>query len=297
MLIIEKLNKQEKMTDIEQTIAAFFIENSEHLGEMSARFIASEIYTAPSTIVRFCQRLGFKGFNDFKKAYMEEKNYLTAHFKDIDPNAPFSEKDRYVTLASKLSVLYQETAMDTLSLMNHDTLQKVTQMLTSCENIFVCSAGDAIEIGRMFKNRMIKIGKKVVVEERTDNLFYEACYANKNDCFILLSYSGETDRLLKVAKKLAERKIPSIAVTSYGNNSLSELIPCAVYTSTREKLIDNLGNFSAMLSFSYIMDTFYGCVFNENYQINQANKLKTSLENERYRKSTNPIIADGFKDM
>lgn len=297
MLITEKLNEQDHMTETERTIAQFFLKNTEHLTEMSARFIASEIYTAPSTIVRFCQRIGFKGFNEFKKAYLEETSYLNAHFKNIDPNSPFDEKDRYVTIASKLSVLYQETAVDTLALMNHDILQKVTRMLTSCENIFVCSAGDAIEVGRMFKNRMIKIGKRVVVEERTDNLFYEACYADKSDCFILLSYSGETDRLLKVAKKLSERNIPSIAVTSYGNNSLSEIIPCAVYTSTREKLIDNLGNFSAMLSFAYIMDTFYACVFNENYALNQANKLKSSLENEQYRKSTNPIIADRFKDI
>ncbi|GCF94845.1 N-acetylmannosamine kinase [Enterococcus florum] len=296
MLITEKL-KEPKHSEMDQALSVFFLENSEQLEELSARMIAQQIYTAPSTVVRFCQRLGFKGFNDFKKAYLDEQNYLNAHFKDIDPNAPFSSRDRYVTIASKLSALYHETAVDTLSLLNHDILQQVTQMLHQSDTIYICSAGDSLEAGRTFKNRMIKIGKQVIVEERTDNMFYQACYATTKACFIVISYSGETERILRTAKKLAERRIPTIAITSYGENTLSDLISCVIYISTREKLIDNLGNFSAMLSISYILDTVYACMFNENYQTNRENKQNFSLENELYRKSNNPIIADKFRNM
>ncbi|WP_161841609.1 MurR/RpiR family transcriptional regulator [Candidatus Enterococcus huntleyi] len=286
----EKIVESANLTKLEKTIAEYFIENETTLRNESARSIADKLYVAPSTIIRFCQKIGFRGYNDFRDAFLEETIYLSNHFQDIDPNRPFIKNDRSHIIANKIGALYQETIADSLSLLVPRNLQEATDIIRKSENIFIGSAGDTIEMGQTFRNRMIKIGKNVIIDTRLDNLFYEAINARKTDCFILISYSGETSRLLRVAEKLKERQIPAIIITSYGENSLSNLSSCTLYLSTREKLIDNLGNFSTLISAAFILDTLYASYFATNYEYNEQIRKKNSSEFELKRKSQNPLI-------
>ena len=152
--------------------------------------------------------------------------------------------------------------------------------------------GDTFEMAKTFKNRMIKIGKTVIVERRTDNLYYSACQVPKDACFILISYSGETESLLKVAKLLQNRKIPTIVLTSFSENALSSMSDIVIRISTREKLIENLGNFSSLISVSFILDTLYASVFQKHYTKNYQTKCDLSHAYEQKRRSLNPLLND-----
>lgn len=250
MLIRERLLFQENMTEVDKTLANFFIDSGRRVEKLSSRTIASTLFVAPSTVTRFCQFLGFSGYSDFKLAFLKELDYLERNFLNINPNFPFTENDINVALASKIATLYKETVEDSLSLLHHDSLQAATKLLSNAAIIYLGMVGDTFEMAETFKNRMIKIGKTVIVERRTDNLYYSACQVPKDACFILISYSGETESLLKVAKLLQNRKIPTIVLTSFGENALSSMFDIVIWISTREKLIENLGNFSSLISVS-----------------------------------------------
>uniref|UniRef100_UPI00403FA8D6 MurR/RpiR family transcriptional regulator n=1 Tax=Candidatus Enterococcus willemsii TaxID=1857215 RepID=UPI00403FA8D6 len=292
MLVREKMIESPYLTELERTIATYLLENESSLKNESARSIAQKLYVSPSTVIRFCQKIGFEGYNDFREAFLEEAAYLNRHFNNIDPNRPFFEQDSSEVITKKIGSLYQETIADSLSLLSSSELEKASEMIYKSTNVYVCSAGDTLEMGRTFRNRMIKLGKNVIIDDRIDNLFYEACHAKESDCFILISYSGETSSLLRIANKLKERKIEAIVITSYGENSLSNLFSCKLYISTREKLVDNLGNFSTLISVSFMLDALYACYFSINYESNIQIRRSNSFEFEYKRKSQNPLIND-----
>lgn len=292
MLIRERLLFQENMTEVDKTLANFFIDSGRRIEKLSSRTIASTLFVAPSTVTRFCQFLGFSGYSDFKLAFLKELDYLERNFFNINPNFPFTEKDINVALASKIAALYKETVEDSLSLLHHDSLQAATKLLSNAAIIYLGMVGDTFEMAKTFKNRMIKIGKTVIVERRTDNLYYSACQVPKDACFILISYSGETESLLKVAKLLQNRKIPTIVLTSFSENALSSMSDIVIRISTREKLIENLGNFSSLISVSFILDTLYASVFQKHYTKNYQTKCDLSHAYEQKRRSLNPLLND-----
>lgn len=292
MLIRERLLFQENMTEVDKTLANFFIDSGRRVEKVSSRTIASTLFVAPSTVTRFCQFLGFSGYSDFKLAFLKELDYLERNFLNINPNFPFTENDINVALASKIATLYKETVEDSLSLLHHDSLQAATKLLSNAAIIYLGMVGDTFEMAETFKNRMIKIGKTVIVERRTDNLYYSACQVPKDACFILISYSGETESLLKVAKLLQNRKIPTIVLTSFGENALSSMFDIVIWISTREKLIENLGNFSSLISVSFILDTLYASVFQKHYTKNYQTKCDLSQMYEQKRRSLNPLLND-----
>lgn len=292
MLIRERLLFQENMTEVDKTLANFFIDSGRRVEKLSSRTIASTLFVAPSTVTRFCQFLGLSGYSDFKLAFLKELDYLERNFLNINPNFPFTENDINVALASKIATLYKETVEDSLSLLHHDSLQAATKLLSNAAIIYLGMVGDTFEMAETFKNRMIKIGKTVIVERRTDNLYYSACQVPKDACFILISYSGETESLLKVAKLLQNRKIPTIVLTSFGENALSSMFDIVIWISTREKLIENLGNFSSLISVSFILDTLYASVFQKHYTKNYQTKCDLSQMYEQKRRSLNPLLND-----
>lgn len=296
MLIKERLLDHSDMTEVEAEIAAYFLGAGHDLKAMSSRAIAKELFVAPSTITRFCQWLGFEGFNAFKEAYLAEVTYLDTNFKDIDPNRPFSRRDQNLAVASKMASLYQETVQDSLSLLNHDVLQQATRMLEKATSIQFGVVGDAYEMAETFKNRMVKLGKQVTIERRLDNLFFTALQATDTTCFILISYSGETESILKVAEVLKKRQLPTIVLTSFGDNTLSQLFEVVIRLSTRERLIENLGNFSSLISISFILDSLYASYFQRDYDNHYNQKVMMSRAFEQKRKSSNPLLKEGSED-
>lgn len=292
VLISDRLHEKTNFTNVEINIAEYLLENQDHIKNQSAHYIANQLYTSPSMITRFCQKIGYQGFNDFKEAYLQEIAYLKSHFDTIDPNYPFKYNDKNIVVANKIGSLYHEIIDDTLVLLDHDSLQNAINALKQSQVIYLYSAGVQADLAKTFKDKMLKIGKNVVVETRMNEIFYRALFADKNDLFIIISYSGEVESLLRGVEKLKERNIPIIAITSYGKNSLSKLASHVLYVASKEKLVNNLGSFSMNLATLLLLDILYVNIFNDDFKSHQQQKLTATKGFDLYRKSDNSLIED-----
>lgn len=292
MLIIEKLKLKEKMSDNEESIADFILGLGEDLKKYSTRNIAEATYTSPATIIRLCKKLGFTGFDDFKMQFLKEIEYLDRQYGKVDANFPFEKNDTMMNAAHKISQLYEDTIKDSMSLLHHDTLQKALNLLKYSQSIHVYSFGTALNLAESFKERMLKIGKNVIISNNMNYQLYEANCIPKGDVAILISYSGETEKIICVAEACKKRGIPIIAISSFGENTLSRMATCNLTMSTKESMFYNIGDFSTHLSIHFILDILYSTYFLINYEKNYEAKLKETTELESRRSSTNPIISN-----
>ena len=193
-------------------------------------------------------------------------------------------------MAGKLSALYSETVQDTLALLSSKELEAAVKLLDKAQNIYIASGGVYSDLASAFRENMSKIGKTVIISP-SNGVYYEACYRNADSCFILISYSGETPRIVSAAKRLSRKNVPTISITSFGSNTLASVCSCCLHISTRQKLISNLGNFSINLSVLYLLDVLYAGCFRLHYRENEAMKLRFTRETE-HRVSDNPILRE-----
>ena len=293
MLLQELMRRRAFLTGAERSVADYILVQREKVAHISARQIAREVYAAPSTVVRFCQKFGYAGYDDFREAFLVELHYLTSHFTSVDPNVPFGFGERRGVIAHKMGTLYREVVDDTLGLLAEDVLDRAVVALDAAEDVCVFSTGVQADIAQGFRDKMLKIGRLVTIETRANVAFYRASHADPaRSLFILLSYSGETEQLLRVARKLNERTVPLIAITSFGGNSLSALADVVLYVSTREKLERNIGHFAMNVSTMLLLDTLYACIFNENRYVNFESRVEMRQQFEAWRTSSNPLLAD-----
>ncbi|MFR1755303.1 MAG: SIS domain-containing protein [Thomasclavelia spiroformis] len=66
---------------------------------------------------------------------------------------------------------------------------------------------------------------------------FQAAQSNKDHCAILISYSGETNEVIAAAELLKRRKVPMIAITSFGESRLSKLCDYVLFLDLENEFI------------------------------------------------------------
>ena len=195
--------------------------------------------------------------------------------QDIDATIPFVEDDDVVTIANNILTLHSETAEDTRKLLKHDELNKAITLLSEAEVIDVYAKACYEYTGRLFQNKMHTINKNVLM---MSDPILQAAMSNEKHAAVVVSYSGETSRMVKVAHMLKERHTPIVAITSISQSELSHLADAILHISSREMLNTKIANFASTESINCLFDILYAGIFAKDYNKNLDYKM-TIAEN------------------
>lgn len=79
--IVENTNQLSKS---DNEILSYCIRNSATVSHMKVQEVAAALYTSPASIIRFCKKIGFSGFSEFKaQLRMETRQEETARKSQI----------------------------------------------------------------------------------------------------------------------------------------------------------------------------------------------------------------------
>ncbi|WP_125591224.1 MurR/RpiR family transcriptional regulator [Companilactobacillus jidongensis] len=290
MLLQEKINST-NFSNNEQIVVNFIEQNQESINNYSTTQIAKETYTSPSVLIRIAKKLGFNGWLELKNTYVEELTYLHKHFKSIDANIPFSRNDSLISISNKLGQLKIESIQDTLSLVDSKNLLQAIKLLDQSKKIGVFGLSNIIFQAEEFVHKMRHIGSKAETFPIQNTMFQEAAMMDSNCCAIFISYSGESDPLFTVTDILKQNHVPIIAITSIGDNRLSNIADVSLRVTTREHSYTKIAGFSSLESISLILDVLYSGYFAQHFDENYDFKIELSKKTE-FRNIDNHIIQD-----
>lgn len=290
MLIKDQLREKKNMSNNEKIVANYLLKADENIEKDTVRTVAEKTYTSPSTIIRLCHKLGFTGFSDFKNKFLNEVKYFNLQFQNVDVNFPFRREDTAREVMSKITDLYIETIKDTEKVVDMRTLLCCRKICSESEEIHIFSYGTYLNQAYSFKEKMMKIGKKVMISSNLNYQLYEAEIMQAGDIAIIISYSGETNNSLLIAKQCRKNNIPTIAITSIGENDLTKICDETLYISTKESLYKNIGDYSIHLSVSYVLDVLYSLIFQNDFEHFYETKMNLAMSLEKDRRSSNSII-------
>ena len=291
MLVIDKMQAAD-LTAAERHAANFIYEHRHAIEKYSSRDIAKGSYCSPSAVIRLANKLGFNGFNAMKEQIIKEQTYLDSHFEAINPNRPFQRTDPIMNVAHAIKSVCHEAENDTLALLHHDALQNAVKMIDRAQHIYIFAFSSYLSLAEMFQMKMSRIHKPVIICNHIGEENYYAGIVGSDDLGIIVSYSGETRKLLKVASLLKEKGTPLLVITSVGENSLSQMGDDILYIATREKLFSKIANYTSEHSVSLLFDILYSCYFQLDYDRNIDEKINYAKKVEVAHVSTNKVISE-----
>lgn len=274
MLLRQKLQDTELFSGNEQLVSQYLLEHLDEVDSLSITDVSKATFTSLSTSVRLANKLGFQGYKELRKALSDESKYLLSHFTDIDPNQPFNKKDNLDVIKEKIAVLLKDAIDDTSELLDHRNVSEAVRFLDSSRTIYVLGHGGIVEVAQDFRFKLREIGRGVMIIDNPDYFISTIDQAKEDDCFIIISYTGSTDKLLDSAKLIKKKKIPLIVLTSIGDNPISILADCIFRISTREKMCSKVGTFVTNESVYYILDVIYASLFAKHYDYNWNHRLE-----------------------
>ncbi|KPG68791.1 MurR/RpiR family transcriptional regulator [Enterococcus sp. RIT-PI-f] len=251
-MIFQQLEDITKFTFQEQAIAQFITEHPDRLIDLSAKDLANKSFTSPATVVRFCKKLGFKGYPDFQLKYVKEytKKYERKNLL-LSPDLSSIEVSSYV------SAVYADTIQETKDLLNKDTLNRVINLLCHAPKIDFYASD--INFPRV-QSACLKLNNLNIHAQAFNSLneFYISSSGAANAISFVISHSGKNQTMIDIAYKLRKSNRKTIAITSFLEKDLSLVCNESfyLYFSSNE-------SFSAIqygLSLEYILDTIYSCL-------------------------------------
>ena len=265
------------LTPVEQRIASYILNDPESILELKISEFADLLYVSKSAIHRCIKKIGLNGFNELKVCIAKERDSLHHENIAINVNAPFSQNDSPIVIASKLLDLYETTIKETFDCLKLNQLKAVSKLLNKAKIIDIYTHAHNLNVAENFQDKMLTIGKKVVCPYDFYNQRLNVLASDNTHVAIILSYSGKASWILPIIKKLNEKGVKVIQIGKIGSNYYPLYVDFFLEVSDNENNRDRLSQFSSHLSMQYIMDVLYGVIYNLD-RLNNSKYIYDSID-------------------
>lgn len=208
------------LTKSEQKVGEFILNNIDKIAYMSVSEVANNCNVGDATVLRFCRRLGFRGFQNFKRAVIdivqEEKNKEPIKFED--------------DVFDEMSTMLEHTAL----LKNIHAIEQVSKKIKEARNIFIYGLGLSNLCAKAAEIRLSFLGYNAYSFDEQHMQLLKANLITKEDVVIGLSVSGttrETVRNIEIAKKAGATVV---GITNYDPSPLAELSDYVLLSASKE---------------------------------------------------------------
>ncbi|MDM5227435.1 MurR/RpiR family transcriptional regulator [Cytobacillus sp. NJ13] len=238
----------EKFTSSESELAKYIIENPDEISQLSINQIAKKIHISPATITRFCQKISFSGFNEFKH---ELKRYI-----DLRNKPTVSSDIKEIDYFSNLYQNHLEIIETTFRKMTYLDIQQAVSLLTDAKKVHVYGIGNSGIAAQEFKWKFFRIG--IQVESITDphQAVMDAALSSGGSLVIGISVSGKTKEIIDAVKIAKQQGASVLAITSEKTSELSQLADLSLLVMSKSSM--HMGqNISPTLPLFLLFDLLY----------------------------------------
>lgn len=215
----------------ERRLADFLLSQPDRARHLSSQKLAEESGVSQSSVVKFAQKLGYKGFPALKLTLSDSlaaKDAITVHnlILSDDPLKSVGEK----LLAEKLSAIKA-----TLNINSEEMLLETLRLLKEARRIVLVGVGTSGLVAKDFSWKLMKIGINAVAEQDMHALLASVQALSVNDVLLAISYTGERREINLAAQEAQRVGANVLAFTGFTPNTLQQSATHCLYTVAEEQ--------------------------------------------------------------
>ncbi|WP_214685970.1 MULTISPECIES: MurR/RpiR family transcriptional regulator [unclassified Exiguobacterium] len=213
----------------EQRIADYILKQPEKIIHHTINQVADDLDVAESTVFRFCQRVGFKGYQALKIALASD---VVAPLQDIHED--ITETDTVLEIAEKIFSTNGKTIESTRQILEGASLEKTVEQFLKARRIEFFGSGGSAVVALDAYHKFVRSGLQVSAILESHMQLMSASQLTTADVAVVISHSGASKETLDIAKLLKEKGVPMIAITNYAKSPLSKIADVSLYTVSQE---------------------------------------------------------------
>ncbi|EOI3556707.1 MurR/RpiR family transcriptional regulator [Cronobacter dublinensis] len=218
----------------DRKLADFLLQFPDYARHLSSQQLAAEAGVSQSSVVKFSQKLGYKGFPALKLAVSE----ALASQSNIHSIAVHNEilGDDPLRLVGEKLIKENLAAMHaSLDINPEEKLLASVGLLRNARRIVLTGIGASGLVAKNFSWKLMKIGLNAVAEQDMHALLATVQAMEPEDLLVALSYSGERREINLAADEALRVGARILAITGFTPNALQQRATQCLYTIAEEQ--------------------------------------------------------------
>jgi DNA-binding MurR/RpiR family transcriptional regulator len=209
--------ERDQMSAIERRIADFILENAHLLRDYSSQQLANSLGISQSSVVKFSQKLGFKGYPDLKVSVSEAVARETGNG---EARAVPPRSDPRAALATDLWRAKTLAEEETRLINTAEKIAEIARSIDAAGKVFVIGLGEDGVPARAFAGKLALLGVPVICHTDPVLMSSALAIAAKGDVLALFSEHGRQPALGQIERQFHERRGKVVSVTRHSANPL-----------------------------------------------------------------------------
>lgn len=223
MSVMNKLmSRRTQLSSSGLKIADWIIAYPEKAATATSQALADHAQVSQSSIVKFTQKIGFKGYSEFKLALAEELGRKQAmHTTPLHSNILVD--DPIAVIAQKLVQAKTDAMFHTTNALSFSHFNQAIQLINLANRVQIVGIGGSALTAKDLAFKLLKLGITALTEQDSHVQIATARTLSAQDIQIAISFSGDRKEILVAAESAKEQGAKVIALTSPTKNRLREL--------------------------------------------------------------------------
>ena len=226
-------------TKSERMVADFALEHGDELAKMKLSALAKHLNVGEATIVRFCQKLNLRG-------YQELKFHLSLEDEEREDEEGRGDRDEV-----KQSIIGNIETTDDMA--SQAVIGAIIDSIYYADDILLYGVGTSALAASMGEIQLFRSGKRTRAITDSHMQMMRSSRCDAATLVIAVSVSGETRDLIESVHLAKQNGAHVVSITGYAQSTLAQMSD-HVLISYGKTVYTNRGTFSMVVSQLFLLD-------------------------------------------
>ncbi len=244
----------------EQRVADFILARPDELIYLTVTELGERTKTSESTVVRLCQKIGYKGYQEFKIVLARDLvEPATAIYAAIEPG------DDLATLKSKVFQANTQALRDTIEVLDDAALQRAVEALAAARRVEIYGVGGSAPLALDAYHKFLKLGLHANSLSDGDLMAMSSSLLGPNDVALGISHTGASRDVTDALRRAQSHGATTICITHRPTSPITKVADITLVTAAQQTAFRSDASSSRIAQLA-IIDTLYVAVAHKDHE-------------------------------
>jgi DNA-binding MurR/RpiR family transcriptional regulator len=207
-------------------IAGFALENPDEIAFGTVSSIAAQADVQPSTLVRFCQAMGYQGFSEMQEVFRSRLRDRILNYSER-----IQQLREHALEASKTNLIFhgfcdatEKSIARFREKLDPAELDRAVEMLAKAETIYLIGLRRSFPITSYMAYAFGKLGVRSILVDAIGGLATEQLtFATPRDAVLAISFTPYASETVSLTQAAAARDVPIVSITDSPFSPLAQI--------------------------------------------------------------------------
>ena len=262
----------------EQRVADFILKHAEELIYLTVTELAERTQTSESTVVRLCQKIGYKGYQEFKIMLARDLVGPTETvYEQIEPT------DTLEALKTKVFQANAQALKDTIEVLSDEELKRAVEAISRARRVEIYGIGGSAPLALDAYHKFMKLGIGTVWLNDSDLMAMSSSVLESGDVALGISHTGASRDVCDAMENAQNAGATTICITHRATSPITKVSNIKLFTAAKETAFGSDATSSRIAQLS-IIDTLFAGIANYDYEhaLARIQKTREASAGKRY---------------